>query len=156
MENKNLKPTQAQDYKKKIAEGKLITLPSGSVFKIRKVNNRELALAGEFTLQTSSEINQSKEKLSTQWQNMNEQQKRKQLEVMNKFIVRAVVEPKVVLDDKEEGLKITDIVDDDFYFLLSEVMGYSYEGGKDLVPFRKKQNTPAPGSDEHEVSSTTT
>lgn len=123
--------TLASEYRAK--QRKIVTLPSGFTFEIRKMS--PLVFAKMFDV-LGYEANVSKEQTESII-------KEKLEEILKLIIPNCVVKPKISLEptDDEEVLCLEDLEMDDFYTLLDEISnfsGLSEDDMKERELFRKK------------------
>ncbi|MFH1423098.1 MAG: hypothetical protein ABIH42_10355 [Planctomycetota bacterium] len=141
----NNKITTASEYVLKNAGTKQVTLPSGAVFEIRKISSRAYLQAGGLHLASRVELLLSKEAQAKREEiakaQLTDEDKIKQLEVMNNLICMAVINPKIsmVKDTSGTSICIDDLRDDDYYALITEITNFSDWGRQDLESFRKEQ-----------------
>jgi len=147
--------TSTKDYLEKIRQSKIINLPSGAIFKIKKASVRDFIFKGNLPISSTKDVVASKDKLVEQWQAMSDENKRKSTESMDYMIVKAVDEPKLCIEPEEGKLPVSDIVDEDYYFLLKEVTEFSYGRGKDTAPFRTEKEPDNAGQNSAEVQGST-
>lgn len=137
MENKP-QTTTALDYLSLVGKDKEVTLPSGAVFRIRRVKARELV---GFDMPLISEDNMSdtsEEKLALRWSKMTATDKAKQFQFNNEMIKLAVISPKISEDDTDGTLNVRDIEQDDYVALVLEINDYAFGGGIKSLPLDKK------------------
>lgn len=120
----NLKVSSVKDYKKKVQATKLIELPSGAVFKVRKLKilpflksdvipNNLLPL-----LKNIGEGSINFDKLETEA--LEDPKLLKKLtDVMEIMVMGAVVEPKITKEETDESICIDDLDEDDLQFLFN-------------------------------------
>ena len=113
---------------KKYREGKtkVVTLPSGDVFMIKKPGGRTMAKVSQlFEINIDLQDNPSKEEIAKELAGLHLQDNL--VEIMDLLIPGCVVEPKVSLVEThdEHTLFIDDIEYNDLYALLDEIMAFS-------------------------------
>lgn len=141
-----LKVSSVNDYKSKQDNRKLVSLPSGSVFEIKKITGRDYLREGGLGLQSAVDISNpdvSAEKNKILFQKMTDEEKKKSLETTERMVVLAVTNPALSLVQESDKINIKDINDEDFYFLLKEITEFSF-GKKDLDFFREKPESVNP------------
>lgn len=119
-----MKITSAKKYRK--GKTKVIKLPSGSVFKIKKPAGRVMAsLLNLFDVKISVNEDLSKEEISQELEGLEFQDKL--VNIMDLLIPSCVVDPKISLveTDDEDLLFIDDIEYSDLYSLIDEIMAFS-------------------------------
>jgi len=118
----------AEEYFKKVGNTKEVTLPSGSKFKIRKIQARELV--GQPMPFSSKEDLKGidTEKQQEIWSRMTPEEQKKQTEFCDFMILRAVIEPEINENN------INDIPDEDYNKLLEYVSDFSFGRVKDVSP----------------------
>lgn len=123
--------TSAKAYRER--QRKIVTLPSGFVFEIKKMSpltfTKMFELIGVGTDVTGERAE--------------EMVKEKLYDVLKLIIPECVVNPKIVLEstDDEDALALEDLEMDDFFALLNEISEFSglgEESIKDRDRFRKK------------------
>ena len=134
------------DYRAKAGGEKEITLPSGAIFKIRKLTGRDFLQQGNFPIVSTKEIAQAKKDASSTWLKMTNEQQREQMATLNRIIVLAVKEPKLSLIKEEGKLGIDELLDIDYYFLIQAITDFSI-GGQELKSFRNGTTPPDAGRD---------
>ena len=151
MENKNLKPITAEEYRKKHSKTTLFGLPSGAVFEIRKISpdfyldNEGSLVSGVDDITDREERKKIiKEKLKTKYDNMSDKEKcehlKKQMVLYKKLVVHGVVSPQISFEIEEGKLHIDDIATtEDFYPLVKAISDFS--GGEELKPFRSESES---------------
>ena len=128
--------TNVDEYLKLKEKIKEIKLPSGAIFEIKKVSTRDKLLKGEFPIINSANIKLQDEKnINEQNKNLSKDSMIENINFANKFIVEAVINPKMSLEQKEGFLYINDLSDEDANFLLEEISNYSFGRGQDLKSF---------------------
>jgi len=130
--------TGIMDYRKMVSGEKEVTLPSGAVFRIRKLRGRDFLKIGGFPIVSTTDIARSKPE--DIFEKISDEERKKLVEAMDKIIALAVKEPKIGLKKEEGKLCIDELADDDYYFLVNEINDFSMGGGqKNLRPFRNEQ-----------------
>jgi hypothetical protein len=124
------------DYLKLTNQTKEITLPSGAIFKLKKVSMRKKLLEGKLPINNSTEIRLDKDLQSND--NSTPEQQKQQLLWGSQLIVDCVIEPKISLEPTEDCICIDDLTDEDMTKLLEEIVKLYNKGGQDLKSFRKK------------------
>lgn len=131
----NEKITSVEAYRQKIGQTKEIILPSGFVFKIRKISTRDYIQSGG--LISAMPDSNAGEKAKILWERMPEEQKKQQLRTMSQLMVLAVIEPAMSMEKEKDKLCIDEMPDEDYYALLNEMTSFSYGGDPEKF-FRKK------------------
>ena len=119
---------KADEYFKKANPTKEVTLPSGSVFLLRRIQSRELL---EMNMPFSSKEDLSglsKEKQELVWKKMDTKQKKEQVVFCEFMVVLSVVEPKIT----QENIK--NIPDTDYTSLLDQITDFSFGRVKKISP----------------------
>jgi len=146
-DNIETKITSAQDYiskfKRKIT--KIVNLPSGATFEIKKITLRDYIKCGGITLQSLSDITDKtvEEKNKIIWDKMTSEQKEQQLKINDKIICASVVNPKLTLEtnvNSNEAIPISMLDDNDYYFLLNEISNFSF-ANEDMKFFREGEKS---------------
>lgn len=131
MEEKNIdKIWTVDDYKKIIQNEKRITLPSGAVFVIRRLNGRDLFTKISFPFQSFSQLTETdnsvdKEKAEIMFNKKTAAEKEAMFSAIEKVVVLAVKTPALSLSDEPDKLQINNITDDDYNFLVKEIFDFS-------------------------------
>lgn len=130
--------TKAEEYMVKAAKEREVTLPSGAVFKVKNISGRDFIREGGISLDTIAQLTDktASEKKDILAKNMLPAERKKLFEYNDMLICKAVIDPRITLTGEGGSLSITDIVDEDYYFLLKEVIEQK-GGGDALAPFRK-------------------
>lgn len=142
-----------QSYLSKVNPIFEITLPSGSIFKLRKITARDfLKEGGACILQSSKQIEKNtSEQNKNIWEKLPEDQQLKQMTINDKIIVKAVIEPKLKTGKSSDiYLGVDDLSDEDYYALLkqvTEVMG----DNNSLQTFCKEPTTTSSGCDSKKI-----
>jgi hypothetical protein len=116
---------------------------------LRKLNSRLMLKNGiDFKVFTSKEIIEadSKEKKEMVWERMPANEKKQQIEMMDKMLLLSIVEPTEV--------DIENIGDDVYYQLFNEVMSFCFGSKAELHSFRDEPNSATDRPVSGEVSST--
>ena len=143
--------TGITEYRTKVGGKKEITLPSGAIFKIRKLTGRDFMQQGNFPISSTKEIAQAKKEASETWTKMTGDQQRAQLTTIDKVIVLAVIDPELSLVKEEGKLGINELSDNDYYFLIEKITEFSIGGGQELKPFRNGTTPVGSGRDGAEM-----
>lgn len=138
------------EYRQKVGGEKEIPLPSGAVFKIRKVTGRDFMSEGNFPVSSTRDIVQAKKEASAAWDNMASEQRKEKIKAMNGIIVMAVKEPKISLEPEEGKLCVKEINDTDYFALVEAISTFSM-GGEELKSFRNGGASADIGRDGKEV-----
>lgn len=126
--------TSVEDYRNTVQKEQTVTLPSGAIFTIRKINTRELLKTGKIPLLSADDFTStSEEKKKILASKMTQEERKSVLEYNDKIIVLGVVQPQMSLERVEGKLHIEDLTDADYYFLLNSII----KGGEDLKSFRQ-------------------
>jgi len=131
-----LEPTTIEDYKKRTHATKVVALPSGARFEIKKVSGRDFLRQGNIPLQGTRELMESEEYRKAWWDKLSDEQKKKQMETLDEILSLAVASPQLSTQPGENALLVSELTDDDYYALLSEITTFSFGGGERLKPFR--------------------
>ncbi|RLG45123.1 MAG: hypothetical protein DRN81_02665 [Thermoproteota archaeon] len=130
--------TTAKEYREKMT--KIVTLPSGFNFRIRKMP--PLALAKLMSIYDEALPATGRELTPEEEEKMKEIGKRRFAEIIKVVIPDCIVEPKVSLNpSSEDELSLDDLAADDIFKLLDEIMEFSGLGEaakKARESFRKK------------------
>lgn len=139
--------TNAQDYKDKAAQEREVTLPSGAVFKIKRITGRDFIRDGGIPIETLQQLTSSTadEKKEILMKKLSAEDRKRLFDYNDTLITRACVEPRVTLAGEPGTIAITDIVDEDYYFLLNEIVEQK-GGGDNAKPFRPGQPDSDSGS----------
>jgi len=136
------KPTSADEYNKLTEnETKLIELPSKAIFEIRKITSRDYVFfGGTIPTMTAQERKlPSEERLKIIAQRTPEStDKKKQINIHNLMICRAVINPQISTGKEEGKVCIQDIPDNDFSMLILLINEYSWGGTDSLKSFRQE------------------
>jgi len=143
--------TGINEYRKKVSGEKEVSLPSGAVFKIKKITGRDFVKYGMLPLKSTMEIARAKNNEEVV-NKLTEEERKKQIEAMDRIIVIAVKEPKLSLEKKEGFLCIDELSDEDYYKLVTEITNFSFGGGgENLRPFRNEQNPVVSGQNGDKI-----
>ena len=137
-----LKTTGIEDYRKRTQATKLVALPSGAKFEIKKVTGRDFLRQGTIPVQGTRELMESEEHRKAWWDRLSDDQKKKQMETLDKMLSLAVVSPELSTEPREGALLVNELTDDDYYALLSEITTFSFGRGESFKPFRPQPDTP--------------
>jgi len=139
--SKVLRPSSAADWEKKADESVIIPLPSGVNVKIRvRLGLIDFAMAGHIPLPlVKSVINTGEEmtKGMDSWDDIKPEKLTKMRVMLEQIAAVAIIEPKVVLDSKEDGILAEKISMEDLLFLFASIVGRG-SSMQLLAPFRKK------------------
>jgi len=144
--------TGIDEYRKQTGGTQEVPLPTGAVFKIRKLTGRDFMRQGNFPVSSSKDIVQAKKELTEKWLTMSAEEKREQMFTVDRIVVKAVVEPLISLEMEKDKLCIHEIKDPDYYALIKAITAFCM-GGEALKPFRTEQSTTGTGRDGAEVPS---
>jgi len=147
---------RVQGYLDKVNPTFDVTLPSGEVFKMRKITARDFIKEGGGALQSTKQIeNNTDEQNKKVWNSLTEEQQLKQVEINDKIIVKAVVDPQLKTGkSSKEYLGVDDLSDADYYALLKEVTEVMSDK-ESLKSFCDKPTTSTVGHDGETVQSET-
>ncbi len=134
-EKENMQITNVEEFYKKAKTKKTIKLPSGFIFEIRKINVRDYG--ANIPLKTLDDIvKKSDEKEAIQFSKMSSEQKQEAMKINNWLICDGVINPPISLCEEAGKVYIGDLSDDDYFFLLNEILNFS-RGEISLKFFRK-------------------
>jgi hypothetical protein len=134
-------PTTKESYLQKANQTKKITLTSGNVFEIRKINSRQLhrdslSIHLKSYKELSDKTTQEKQKILSEKEG--EKTLSDGIRFSEKLICLAVVFPKITLEKNNADLHIDEIVDEDFQELTNHITEFSLGGSRqNLESFRK-------------------
>ena len=143
--------TGISDYRKMVSGEKEITLPSGAVFRIRKIRGRDYLKTGAFPVKSTVEIARSGKSEDSIWTEMSEEDRKKMIETMDSIITIAVKEPRISLKKEEGKLCVDELSDEDYYFLVNEINSFSIGGQENLRPFRDGKTPAGAGRSGEEI-----
>jgi len=134
------KITSANEYKETNCKTKLVELPSGAVFEIKKVTQRDYLIEGGSVINDFAEVLLSGEKKEVLLEKIKaklvkmtfEQRKefeKQQKEFLDNIIIRGTVNPKISIILQPDSLLIDNINDDDYFKLIEEIKDISSLGG---------------------------
>ena len=127
--NEQLKPTSAEEINAKANEPKMVQVPSGDVYQIKKVPARHFVIEVNLPIEASNDIKRTKEEeeelLTGIYEKMSVEEKAAAKQTNRRLICAACVSPKVTLKPEEGAVFIDIIGDKDFYFLLGEIRSFT-------------------------------
>jgi len=137
----NKTPTAVEEYLKKTKDTKTVTTQSGSVFVLRKITGRDFIRKGGLMLTSLNEVIKSKtDDKKKALQILSEEDRKKQLDLYDRLLVEAVIEPKITSTGEPGAIPVDKLFDTDYYDLLKVLFEYSLPGGEaDLKSFREEQ-----------------
>ena len=118
---------------------------------IRKLNSRLMLKNGvDFKVFSTKELTEADnaEKKAIVWERMPEENKKKQVEMMDKMVLLSIVEPTEV--------DIENMDDEGYYKLFNEIMSFCFGSKAELHSFRDEPNSATDRPVSGEVSSTAT
>jgi hypothetical protein len=127
--------TTVTGWKEKANTTYMLTLPSGAVVRIRRLNLLEQASIGHIPLHLVSSSMLITQKFSnpSKWVDIEPEELDNLMQVLKKTTVLAVVEPKVSEEETEDEMNVNDIPMEDLISIFSSVMN---PVGANLEPFR--------------------
>ena len=132
------KVSTVKDYQSKI-DKKIVELPSGEYFEIKKVTGRDYIRAGGLPVLSVREIaGQSEEKQKEIAKKLTTEQQEKYMKVCDEMLVLATVSPALSIKKENDKICVHDLSDNDYYALLEQITSFSF-GRQDLKPFRNEQ-----------------
>ncbi|MFH8039052.1 MAG: hypothetical protein QXJ14_03515 [Candidatus Aenigmatarchaeota archaeon] len=119
---------------------KVVELPSGAKFLIRKLKARELILAKvSIPIDTYRNIIYEKDTQKQLITTISPEQQKEIYEFLDTIICLAVKSPKIVKNENEDGLNINEITDEDYNKLVEEILSFSFSNKENLQFFRENQ-----------------
>lgn len=135
------KVTTVNEYLEKSCSTKLVELPSGAVFKIRKVTARDYVVNSEMPIRSTKEISTSSdEKNQIAIDKLTPAQRKIMMKANDQLIVKSVISPKLSIEKIENCLCVDELSDTDYYKLVSEITSLSFVDDKELKFFRPESN----------------
>jgi len=129
----------AKDWKVLGGQTFTLTLPSGAIVELKKLNLLESAATGHIPLNLLNESMKMSEKMTKAggWEDMSEADLKGMLELIDKVTLMSVINPAVSKTKKENAILVSDIPTDDKLAIFGFVNTIR-EGSADLAPFRAK------------------
>jgi len=131
----------AEQYRKTVVGTKLVDLPSGSKFVIRRIDGNIL-IKNKLSqnLRSLRSIYQRAEadskNMIEMWDKMSDEEKKLQIELTDRLVVLSTIQPLMSVQSEKDKLQIDELTKEDYATLLKEIMAYSF-GGETSEFFRK-------------------
>lgn len=144
--------TKPSEWKRKAERTKTVKLPSGNEVKVRRpslLNLMRRGIVPKHLYQVAMNAMDGKDPGTMKAEDM-----KPFVEFMAVFVIAAVVEPTIVMNDKpkENEISIGLLTDEDQFKIFIECQAKEAgEGSETLEPFREKHESPASGRDGEKV-----